>query len=81
MKKEEFAELFFEEAKKEGREFTSQGNIKCPNGKNISKKKLEDLFEKEKENCINIDSNKLQSYKIESCCSEIFKEISKKIIK
>jgi len=79
MTKEKFAKLFFKEAKRNNLVFTTKGNIKCSNGKNISITKLEKIFELEGKQCIEAKSKTLKSVGIETCCFNVFKLISNSI--
>jgi len=81
MNEEEFAEAFFEEAKKQGKEITSQKNIKCKNGKSLSKDKLKEIYKNIGDKCKEAKTEDFKNAGIESCCFNLFKEIVKNIFK
>ena len=76
MKAEEFAALFFEVAKDNGKVFTKRGNIECPNCKNISIKKLEKIFRLCGEETVNASAKDLHSCGLASCCFDTFRFIA-----
>jgi len=80
MTKEDFVKLFIQEAKNNSAVFTTQGNIECQNGKNISIDKLERIFDLTGKNCMNSTAEELTSCGIESCCFITFRDISKIVL-
>jgi len=81
MTKKRFAELFLKEAKKNGATITKKGNIKCPNGKNISIKKLEAIFGLEGKKCVSAQSKILKQSGIQPCCFIHFRYIGEIVLK
>ncbi len=76
MTKEKFAKLFFKEAKNNSAVLTRNGNIKCPNKKNISIRKLEKIFNMLNKDSCEATSKELKSCGIQPCCFITFKFIS-----
>jgi len=76
MNDQEFANKVFKEAKNNGYQITSHGNIKCPHNKNLSEDKIRRIHNKLGSNCPNATSEQLKDVGIQPCCFEIFRKLA-----
>jgi len=79
MNNEEFADKFFKEARNNGYQITSHGNIKCTHDKNLSKDKLKNIHQLFGNKCKIATSQELSQVGIQSCCFAIFRQIAQLI--
>lgn len=76
MTDQEFANIFFLEAKNNGFQNTSHGNIRCLHGKNLSHVKLVTIHQLLGSKCENATSIELTQAGIQPCCFTIFRYIA-----